>query len=192
MTSPGQHATLSADEVVRLLELKPLPWEGGFFRETYRCEVRIPPSALPSAHASAHTLGHSPEEGRDACTHIYFLLRTGVVSAMHLVRSDEVFHHYAGDAVEQLWLLPDGTSKVVYIGAALAAGERPQVIVPRGVWQGARVKSGGSCGYALLGCSVSPGFDWRDFDLGSRDALIDRWPQASAMIEALTEATPRP
>lgn len=179
MTASGlPHAPLSADEVVRLLELQPLPWEGGFFRETYRCDVRLPASSLPPEQ--------EPGSGRDACTHIYFLLRTGVISAMHLVRSDEVFHHYAGDAVEQLWLLPDGSSKVMRLGSDLAKGERPQVIVPRGVWQGARVRAEGSLGYALLGCSVSPGFDWRDFELGARSTLTSGWPEAAAMIEALT------
>lgn len=166
---------LTADEVVAQLELSPLPWEGGFFRETYRSSLKVAPPP-----------GRGPPADRNCCTHIYFLLRTGVVSAMHLVASDEVFHHYMGDAIEQLWLLEDGSSRVVKIGSNLVAGERPQVIVPAGVWQGARVAAGGTHGYALLGCSVSPGFDWADFSLGERDRLIQGWPAAAAMIEALT------
>ena len=172
---------LTADEVVARLELSPLPWEGGFFRETYRSSVKV--ASVP---------GRSPPADRNCCTHIYFLLRTGVVSAMHLVASDEVFHHYMGDAVEQLWLLPDGTSRVVMIGSNLAASERPQVIVPAGVWQGARVAAGGSHGFALLGCTVSPGFDWADFSLGRREDLVLGWPGAAAMIQALTHIIPTP
>lgn len=171
-------APLDADRVVALLGLTPLPWEGGFFRETYRCDCAVPAEVLPARYvARTHP--------RAACTHIYFLLRTGVVSAMHLVRSDEVFHHYLGDPVEQLWLLPDGSSRVTLIGPDLAAGEIPQAIVPAGTWQGARVRAGGVRGFALLGCSVSPGFDWADFDLGHATDLAARWPQCRDLIHAL-------
>jgi predicted cupin superfamily sugar epimerase len=176
MSTPA--APLDADRVVALLGLTPLPWEGGFFRETYRCDSAVPAEVLPARYvARTHP--------RAACTHIYFLLRTGVVSAMHLVRSDEVFHHYLGDPVEQLRLLPGGESNVTLIGSDLAAGQVPQAIVPAGVWQGARVRGGGVHGFALLGCSVSPGFDWADFELGDAARLTSGWPQCRDLIEAL-------
>ncbi|MEI7657163.1 MAG: cupin domain-containing protein [Phycisphaerae bacterium] len=178
---PPDAASLDADRVVALLGLTPLPWEGGYFRETYRSDCAIPAQALPARYASA---SHS----RAACTHIYFLLRTGVVSAMHLVRSDEVFHHYLGDPVEQLWLLPGGDSRLVLIGPDLASGHIPQAIVPAGTWQGARVRPGGSHGFALLGCSVSPGFDWADFDLGDARRLHAAWPDRRELIDALCPA----
>ena len=175
-------ALLDADRVVALLGLAPLPWEGGFFRETYRADASIPAAALPARYAPA-------SHPRVACTHIYFLLRTGVVSAMHLVRSDEVFHHYLGDPVEQLHLSPGGSAHLLTIGPDLAAGHRPQALVPAGTWQGARVQPRGIHGFALLGCSVSPGFDWADFELGDAQRLAERWPDHAELIHALCPAT---
>lgn len=175
-------APLDADRVVALLGLAPLPWEGGFFRETYRADAAIPVAALPARYRPA-------SQPRVACTHIYFLLRTGVISAMHLVRSDEVFHHYLGDPVEQLHLNPDGSARLVTIGPDLVAGHMPQAIVPAGTWQGARVQPRGIHGFALLGCSVSPGFDWADFELGDPHRLAQRWPDQRDLIHALFPAT---
>lgn len=157
--------TLTADEIVRLLELEPLPGEGGWFRETYR----------------------GPRDGgatRDCATHIHFLLRTGEVSAWHRVASDEVFHHYAGAPVEQLQVdLDAGHARRVVIGDDLAGGERPQVIVPAGWWQGAR-----SLGdWSLLGCTVSPGFDWEDFALASVEDVA-RLARVAGEHVALVEA----
>src|SRR5208282_3254619 len=89
-------------------------------------------------------------------TAIYYLLEPDMFSEMHRLKSDEVFHFYMGDAVEMLRLRESGMGERVVIGTDLAAGERPQVVVGRGVWQGSRLAAGGS--WALLGCSVSPGF----------------------------------
>jgi predicted cupin superfamily sugar epimerase len=107
-------------------------------------------------------------------------------SALHRVRSDEVFHFYMGDAVEMLHLLPGGSGGVVTLGTNLAAGERPQIVVPAGVWQGARLRDGGA--WALLGTTVSPGFEFEDYEHGERAALIERYPSWRAQIEALTRA----
>jgi predicted cupin superfamily sugar epimerase len=81
---------------------------------------------------------------------------------MHRLRSDEVFHFYLGDEVEMLQLWPDGTGRRVGLGSDLAAGMLPQTVVPQGVWQGSRLVRGGR--FALLGCTVSPGFDYADFE----------------------------
>jgi len=180
----------AAQKIVALLGLVPLPDEGGYFRETYRSGEKIASDALPGRYESRDC-------GRNHSTQIYFLLAPGVVSLMHLVQSDEVFHHYAGDAVEQLHIFPNGSTNVVVIGSDIEHGERPQVVVPRGVWQGCRIhesagKSGGDprAGYALLGCTVSPGFEWADFRLGSRAEMLALCPEASThereLIEALT------
>lgn len=125
---------MTAEEVARLLGLQPHP-EGGFFRETFR---------------------ESPS------TAIYYLLREGDVSAWHRVRdAAEVWHHYAGAPVE-LTVSPGGRgSEAVLLGSDLAAGERPQAVVPAGAWQTARAVGG----WALMGCTVAPAFEFSSFEM---------------------------
>jgi len=156
-----------------MLGLEPLPNEGGFFVETYRATRRVPSDALP-AHPADRALA----------TAIYYLITPQSFSAMHRVRSDEIFHFYMGDPVEMLQLHPDGSGRVVAIGTDLGSGERPQVVVPAGVWQGARLRPGGA--WALLGTTVSPGFEFEDYEHGDRAALAARWPDWRERIEALT------
>ncbi|MCW5773167.1 MAG: cupin domain-containing protein [Rhodospirillaceae bacterium] len=154
------------------LGLAPHPREGGYFRETYRADETAAPGAARYAGPRA------------ASTAIYYLLTPSTVSALHRLASDEVFHFYAGDPVEQLRLHPDGRGEVVAIGNDLAQGLWPQTMVPRGVWQGARLARGGR--FALLGCTVAPGFDYADYEGGQRAALAAAYPQFRGLIEALT------
>jgi hypothetical protein len=119
-------------------------------------------------------------------TAIYYLLEPDTFSEMHRLRSDEVFHFYAGDSVEMLQLTPEGEGKVVRIGLQLEQGERPQVIAPRGVWQGSRLAPGGL--WALLGCTVSPGFEFEDYEAGDREHLVAQWPKHAELIRALTRS----
>ena len=118
-------------------------------------------------------------------TAIYYLLEPHTFSEMHLLQSDEIFHFYAGDIVEQLQLNPDGSGRLVLIGNALAAGQRPQVAVPRGVWQGARLAPGGTHGWALLGCTVNPGFEFEDYQPGEASFLVENWPTWESSIRLL-------
>lgn len=143
---------MNAEQIIEMLELEPLPGEGGFFRETYRAS-----GAMPGPEGFGGDRTYS--------TQIYYLLRAGSVSRMHRVRSDEVFHHYLGAPVTQLQISGAGDCAVVSIGPNLAAGHRPQVVVPAGVWQGAFLDSDDPAAFALLGCTVSPGFEWEDFEL---------------------------
>jgi predicted cupin superfamily sugar epimerase len=165
---------LTAQEVIDRLRLVPLTIEGGYFRETYRSPLRHMEHALPAEYGGE----------RNASTAIYYLLTPESFSALHRVKSDEVFHFYAGDAVEMLQLRPDGESAVVTIGNDLVAGQLPQVVVPAGVWQGCRLVPGGR--WALLGCTVAPGFDYADFEAGSRDDLLRDYPEQAELIAALT------
>ena len=165
---------MTADEVIRLLGLEPLQGEGGFFAETYRSRGTIDAAALPPGYGGARALS----------TAIYYLLTPDTFSAMHRLASDEIFHFYLGDPVEMLQLWPDGSHRVVRIGSDLSAGERPQVMVPSGVWQGARLRPGGRL--ALLGTTVSPGFDYGDYETASRAALLSSHPAATALITSLT------
>ena len=99
-------------------------------------------------------------------------------------KSDEVFHFYMGDAVEMLRLYPGGRGERVVIGTDLAEGERPQVVVEKNIWQGSRLVRGGS--WALLGCSVSPGFEFEDYEAGVREELLAGWPGWGELVRGLT------
>lgn len=165
---------MTADELIRQLNLQPHPREGGYFRETYRSASSIPASQLPAQYPGP----------RSICTAIYYLLSPGTFSALHRLPGDEIFHHYLGDTVEMLLLHPDGTAQTLRLGNNIAIGEQPQIVVPGGVWQGSRLVDGGNV--ALLGCTVAPGFDYADYEHGNRDALLARYPSHAAHIRALT------
>lgn len=165
---------LSAEEVIKLLNLKPHPKEGGFFAETYRSGISFPAASLPAAYRG----------DRSASTAIYYLLTPTTFSEMHRVATDEVFHFYAGGPVEMLQLWPDGSSRVVILETDLAAGHRPQLAVPAGIWQGSRLLPGGD--WALLGATVAPGFDYADYESGKRGELIKAYPAEAERIRRLT------
>ncbi len=157
-----------------LLKLVPLPSEGGYYAETYRSPELIKRKCLPSRYSGP----------RNVSTAIYYLLEPNICSAMHRVASDEIFHFYVGDPVEMLQLWPDGSGKLVLIGADIEKGMAPQVVVRQGVWQGSRLVDGGR--FALLGCTVSPGFEFADYESGSRHLLSQTYPEFRDMICALT------
>jgi predicted cupin superfamily sugar epimerase len=167
---------LTADEVMKRLQLVPHPCEGGHFRETYRSSLTIPPSELPEYYTGP----------RCASTAIYYLLTPGTFSEMHRLPTDEIFHFYLGDPVEMLQLHPDGRGEVIRIGNNLAADERPQVLAPGGVWQGARLVAGGQ--FALLGTTVAPGFEFADYTSGRREDLVANYAEFAELIWALTRA----
>jgi len=162
---------MTAEEVKKMLGLMPHPREGGWYVRTYEA------SEFVDVDARYDGL-------RRTGTAIYYLLEPGTFSEMHVLESDEIFHHYMGGTVEMLQLWPDGTSKRVVIGKDLSAGERPQVVVQRGVWQGSRLAQ--EEGWALLGCTVSPGFEFADYKSGSAEELCAKWPSEREMIEKLT------
>jgi len=162
---------MTADEVKNLLGLAPHPREGGFFIRTYEAKEIV----SIERYAGLRRTG----------TAIYYLLEPGTFSEMHRLKSDEIFHFYAGDAVELLQLREGDPGHMVVIGNNLAAGERPQVVVPHGVWQGSRLRKGGA--WALLGCTVSPGFEFEDYDAGDEAELLGLWPEWAEMIAELTK-----
>lgn len=166
---------MTADEVKNLLGLRPHPREGGWYMRTYEADEFVPAEVFEDGrYASARRTG----------TAIYYLLEPGTFSEMHRLQSDEVFHFYAGDAVEMLQLVEDGKGSMTVIGNDLARGETPQVVVRRGVWQGSRLVAGGQ--WALLGCTVSPGFEFEDYEAGRREILCAQWPEFAAEIAKLT------
>lgn len=146
------------ERVAALLGLEPLPGEGGLFRRTHI-----------DAHSSA----------------IYYLLLTPAFSALHALTSAETYHCYAGAPLRLLLLHPDGSVDEPVLGTDLAAGQRPQVVVPAGTWQG----SSPAGAWSLVGTTTAPPFDWSGFRLGERAELVDRYPGARARVEELTRVT---
>lgn len=167
---------MTADEIKRLLKLEAHPCEGGWFIQTWHSEETIPHDALASRYPAARAAG----------TCIYYLLEPGTFSEMHRLASDEIFHFYLGDPVEMLQLAPDGSARAVILGSDLAAGQHPQLVVPKYVWQGSRLAPGGKV--ALLGCTVSPGFDYADYEAGHAEPLAREYPQYAELIRQLTRS----
>ena len=164
---------MDADRIAEILGLKPHP-EGGFYRETYRSSGTIPAAALPERYTGSRSLG----------TAIYYLLTADTFSAFHRLRGDEALHFYLGDRAEVVMLDPVQGARTVALGSDLAAGERPQLVVPRGTWFAIRVADGGD--YALLGTTMAPGFDYGDFELAERDGLVAEYPDEADLIRRLT------
>ncbi len=151
-----------AAELVRALGLAPHP-EGGFFREVFRSTSSVTPATAADT--------------RDALTTIYFLLAEGQFSRWHGLASDEIWHHYEGDAVELVVATPAMDRIERSTLGALAAGAEPLRVVPALHWQTARALGS----YALCGCTVGPGFEFRDFrflfdDAPATAALASRAP----------------
>jgi predicted cupin superfamily sugar epimerase len=147
--------------------------EGGAFRETYRSSWEIKQSELPPAMKG----------NRQASTGIYFLLEEGEFSAFHRIAADEMWHFYDGHSLAIYDIHPDGTLTVHKLGLDLAAGEQPQIVIPAGHWFASRVEV--PSGFALVGCTVAPGFDFADFELAEKEGLQALYPQHSALIASL-------
>lgn len=167
----------NARQIIDLLGLRPLPAEGGMFAQGYCSAESIPPQALPERY---------PPHPKPFSTAIYYLLTNDPdsFSALHRLPTDEIFHFYLGDPVETLLLFPDGSSQVVILGPDLLSGQKPQLIVPRGVWQGSHLRPGGE--YALLGSTMAPGFTEDDYEGGERETLIKHYPHEAERIRRLT------
>jgi predicted cupin superfamily sugar epimerase len=166
---------MTAEDVKKLLGLQPHPREGGWYVRTYEAAELVGAAAFADGRYAGK---------RRTGTAIYYLLEEGTFSEMHRLKSDEVFHFYAGDAVEMLQLNDGGSGMTIVIGNDLARGQRPQVVVARAVWQGCRLVEGGE--WALLGCTVSPGFEFEDYESGVRERLCEEWPDFAGQIKALT------
>lgn len=147
---------MKVKDITNLLQLKSHPKEKGYFVETYRS-------------------GNS--------TAIYFLLTAEGFSEMHRLNKDEIFHFYDGDPAELLLIKPDGKGELLKLGNSIENGERPQIIIPAGSWQGMRTTGE----YTLFGCTVSPAFEYSDYEKGIRKQLIESYPEFAEKIEQLTD-----
>jgi predicted cupin superfamily sugar epimerase len=143
------------ERLAAMLGLEPLPDEGGLFRRT---------------HADAYSSA------------IYYMLIAPEFSALHALGATETYHWYAGAPLRLLLLRPDGGVDEPVLGPDIAAGQRPQLVVPAGTWQGS--SPGGP--WSLVGTTTAPPFDWAGFRLGDQAELVERYPDATARIAELT------
>lgn len=162
----------TAQDWIDRLHLQPHP-EGGYFRETYRAPLILPRSAL-TAHGGDRTVS----------TAIYFLLAGDEFSAFHRIRSDELWHFYAGSTLIVHVITPDGDYQQLLLGSDAENGESFQAVVAAGCWFGSSLRHPNT--YALVACTVAPGFDFADFEMAKREELIAHYPQHLDIIQRLT------
>jgi uncharacterized protein len=148
--------------------------EGGYYRETYRSELSIAREALPPQFTGPRLVS----------TAIYFLLDGKNFSAFHRLRSDELWHFYSGSPITVHVIEPDGVYSEIQLGNDPDAGVVLQAVVKAGHWFASRGRDPGS--FALAGCTVAPGFEFADFELGKRAELVKLYPQHRNLIESLT------
>ena len=166
----------TAAELIEYLRLEPLAIEGGHFRQTYVAQESIGAEALPKRYGAVRCFG----------TAIYYLLSSDPdsFSALHHLKTDEIYHFYLGDPVEMLLLHPGGRGERVVLGPNVLKGEHVQFVVQRDVWQGSRLMKGGS--FALMGTTMAPGFDLADWAEGKGSELVRAYPEHGEFIRALT------
>ncbi|OGQ17885.1 MAG: hypothetical protein A3B70_02680 [Deltaproteobacteria bacterium RIFCSPHIGHO2_02_FULL_40_11] len=162
------------EKIIKTLGLEPHP-EGGYFKETYRSDLLISKEGLKNIYSGS----------RCASTFAYFILTNDQPkSFLHQLKSDEMFHLYDGGPLDVLLLYPNGDGAIQTLGKDLEKGERPQTLIPKGTWFGALLNR--SASYALIGCTVSPGFEFEDFTLEVPEDLKAKYSDFSEMIESLT------
>jgi len=144
--------------------MKLLPGEGGFYVETYRCRDKITKANLPAGYLGDRNLSSA----------ILYLLTPDTFSALHRLKSDEIFHFYLGDAVTMLQLHPNGSSDVITLGQNIMAGQRFQVTLPGNSWRGCFLNKPGK--FALMGTTVAPGFEFDDYEQADRAKLLEQFP----------------
>lgn len=163
---------MTATEIIQHLQLKPHP-EGGFYKEVYRSEGMIEQPSLPQDFGGS----------RPYATSIYYLLQKGDYSAFHRIKSDEIWHFYAGGNLLFHLLSAHGTYQDVVLGNKIANGATFQFVMPAGVWFAAEPAPGTE--FTLAGCTVSPGFDFSDFELANGEALVKGFPEQKELIMRL-------
>ncbi|MHB9941408.1 cupin [Clostridium sporogenes] len=149
--------------------------EGGYYKESFISAENITDSDLTTTF----------EDKRILWTSIYFLLRNGEVSNFHRLKSDEMWYYHSGSPLTIYMITPEGESITEQLGLDIEKGEKPQVLVPKNYIFGSAMNNKG---YALVGCMVSPGFEFRDFELFERDTLLNLYPKYKETIEKLTRA----
>jgi predicted cupin superfamily sugar epimerase len=157
---------MNAQELILKLELIPHP-EGGYYKEMYRSEETM----------------DTPQGNRNVCTSIYYLLENHDKSNFHRIKSDECWFFHQGDALE-IFVLDNVTLKTITLGNDIMDGQLPQAVIPANQWFAVKVKN--ESGFALVSCTVAPGFDFRDFELAERKNLVKEFGRFESLVEAFT------
>jgi predicted cupin superfamily sugar epimerase len=161
------------EKLVSQLALQPHP-EGGYYRETYRAAETVPASGLPDRYGGR----------RSFSTAIYYLLEAGQCSRLHRLKTDEIFHFYAGDPLIIVEIAPDGVLRETRLGADFTQEMVPQHVIGAGNWFGAVPAP--ESRYSLVGCTVAPGFDFADFEMAAGADLLKAYPHHTDWITRLT------
>jgi uncharacterized protein len=163
---------MTPQHLITHFQLQPHP-EGGWYAQSYRSTESIPAAALPERFTGDRLFS----------TAIYFLLEQGNFSAFHRIKSDECWHFYSGDPLEIFILHADGSLQVVTLGSSIDKGHQFQFVVPANCWFASRPAAGSR--YCFVGCTVSPGFDFADFEMANATKLSEEYPGHIAIIESL-------
>jgi uncharacterized protein len=164
----------AAKNYIEKLRLQPHP-EGGYYREVYRSEEIVNSEYLPDRYGKSHAFA----------TSIYFLLEGDQVSVLHRLKSDEIWHFYDGSTIDIYIFDQSGKMRIESLGKDLNRGECSQVAIPKGHWFGAELKDKNS--FAFIGCTVAPGFEFEDFEIGDKKFLLKLYPEYSEIIKKLTK-----
>jgi len=162
----------TVEELVQKFQLLPHP-EGGYYKEMYRSDEVIAQAALPERFTG----------DRNFSTAIYFLLEQGNFSAFHRIQSDECWHFYAGQLLHVHIIHPNGVYELIMLGNDMANGETFQAVVLAGCWFASETATGGN--FSFVGCTVAPGFDFKDFELGKGEELRNLFPEYVMLITRL-------
>ena len=161
---------MTAPELIQQFKMFPHP-EGGWYKETYKSTELIPQNGLPSRF-------NGP---RNFATAIYFLLEQGNISAFHRIKSDECWHFYSGGTLLVYIIQNDGNLNIIKLGANIGKGETFQYVVPANCWFAS--KPAPDSEFSFVGCTVSPGFDFLDFEMAEVNSLCQQYPQHKSIIQ---------
>ncbi|MCX6209236.1 MAG: cupin domain-containing protein [Bacteroidetes bacterium] len=164
--------TITPEELIKEYKLQPHP-EGGYYRESFRSDLIIPKRALPKGFKG----------DRVSSTAIYFLLEQGNFSAFHRIKSNECWHFYCGEPLHVYVIDHDGSLYTITLGSNITLGQYFHYTVPANCWFASQPAKDSS--FSFVGCSVSPGFDFEDFELAKADELAKQYPQHENIIREL-------
>ena len=175
------HLSNEAQAIIQQLKMEKIPHEGPYFVQTFKSTDRI-----------EGDLAEQYDTPRVSQTAIYALMTQQDFSALHQLKTDEIWHFYAGDPLELLLLHPDGQGETVVLGSDLLSDQHPQYRVPAGVWMGAKPLSDSPTAYALTGHTMTPGFEYEDYIPGDADRLLRQYPDFAKQITALVRDDAEP